>query len=77
MDLDELEAKRLAATKELVQLGRGLDVALQDRLGRRRRRGGIPQCRRKSGAQAPADPNLVPVTHVRGGAMSAPPSPEG
>lgn len=77
MDLDELEAKCLAAAKELVQLGRGFDVALQDRLGGRGRRRGIAQRRRKGGAQAPADPNLVPVTHVRGGAKSAPPSTEG
>jgi hypothetical protein len=77
MDLDELEAKRLAAPQELVQLGRGLDVALQDRLGWCRRRRRVAKRRRKRGAQAPADPNLVPVTHVRGGAKSAPPSTEG
>ena len=61
--LDELEAQLLAAAKDLVQVGGGLDVAPHDRLGRGCFRAGVAEGRRKGGAEVPAHANLVALAH--------------
>lgn len=64
MHLDDLEAQLLAAAKDLVQVGGGLDVAPQDRLRRSCFRAGVAEGRGKCGTEVPTHAYLVALAHL-------------